>query len=481
VSPTTVDIAIPILNEERGLGRCIATLTDVLTRVEKEHDLQCTVTIVDNGSTDGSWVEAGRLATSHPSVRALKVARPGRGGALKRAWLSSDADVLAYMDVDLSTDLDALPPLLNAVAGGSADLATGSRLAPGAKVERSVHRELISRVYNIIARSALGYSISDSQCGFKAISRAAAQELVPQVVDDSWFFDTELLTLAWRAGMRIHEVPVSWVEDDDSRVKLASTAADDLNGIWRLMRTADRRPVGATERPGATATFDRHASDYADSVDRSVAFTGKDSAFYAERKIQLLGELAVLHGRPLVDAAVLDVGCGTGTTDRFLRDEVRSLRGVDVSEEMVAIARAEVPGVEFSAYDGTTLPFADETFDVVVAVCVLHHVARPERPHFVAELVRVLAPGGLLAIFEHNPFNPLTRRAVSTCPLDRGVVLLSAGDVESLIDRTGAALLERRFYLFTPLSGRSGPTVDRLFRRIPLGGQHVVVATRHGR
>jgi hypothetical protein len=158
------------------------------------------------------------------------------------------------MDVDLSTELESLRPLLEPIFEGEADLSIGSRLAPGAVIERSLQREVISRIYNMIARRFLGYKVRDSQCGFKAIRSDLARDLVPRIEDDGWFFDTELLVLAWRAGLRINEIPVRWVEDDDSRVRIITTALDDLRGIWRLFRD------GSTET--SSRRSGRHHVDY---------------------------------------------------------------------------------------------------------------------------------------------------------------------------------------------------------------------------
>jgi putative flippase GtrA len=194
------------------------------------------VTIVDNGSTDGTCAIAERLERELPCVRAVHLPSRGRGGALARAWLDSDSLVLAYTDVDLSTDLDALLPLVAPLLSGHSDLAIGSRLAPGARVVRGPRRELISRCYNLLLRVVLGVRFRDAQCGFKAIRADVARKLVPLVENRRWFFDTELLVLAERAGMRIHEVPVDWTDDPDSRVDVVATAVEDLRGVARLTR-----------------------------------------------------------------------------------------------------------------------------------------------------------------------------------------------------------------------------------------------------
>jgi hypothetical protein len=192
--------------------------------------------IANNGSTDRTLEIARRLAREYNRVLVLDVPQKGRGGALKRAWLDSRAEVLSYLDVDLSTDLAAFPTLVGAVASGQCDLAFGSRLLAQSEVQRGWRRELLSRGYNRLVRLLLHTGITDLQCGFKAIRRAAAQTLLPQVADGGWFFDTELLVLAERLGYRLGEIPVHWIEDRDSRVKVISTALADLRGLWRLRR-----------------------------------------------------------------------------------------------------------------------------------------------------------------------------------------------------------------------------------------------------
>jgi glycosyltransferase involved in cell wall biosynthesis len=172
----------------------------------------------------------------------------GRGVALRTAWTASESDVLAYMDADLSTDLSGLPPLVAPLLAGHSDLAIGTRLHRGARVTRSRKRELISRAYNRLLRIALRAAFSDAQCGFKAIRAEAAHELIPLVADDEWFFDTELLVLAQRRGLRIHEVPVDWIEDCDSRVEIVRTALADLRGVARLL--VHRPPSGRPALPG---------------------------------------------------------------------------------------------------------------------------------------------------------------------------------------------------------------------------------------
>jgi glycosyltransferase involved in cell wall biosynthesis len=193
------------------------------------------VTIVDNGSTDGTPGAADALALCHPEVAALHFTEKGRGRALRRSFLRSEAQWLGYMDADLSTHLAALPPALARLADG-AELVIGSRLLPGAHIRRRLHREVLSRTYNALVRAAFGSRLSDHQCGFKFLTREACRDLVPRTEDDLWFFDTELLVLAQRARRRVDEIPVDWIEDLGSSVRIARTVVDDLRGILRLRR-----------------------------------------------------------------------------------------------------------------------------------------------------------------------------------------------------------------------------------------------------
>lgn len=229
----TLDIVVPVHNEELDLPRSVARLHDYLAT---QVPMSFRITIADNASTDATAAIADRLAGQFSEVRVVHLPEKGRGRALKQVWLDSDADVLVYMDVDLSTELSALLPLVAPLVSGHSDLAIGTRLHRGSRVVRGPKREFISRCYNLILRGTLAARFSDAQCGFKAIRRNVAQQLLPLVQDTGWFFDTELLVLAERSGLRIHEVPVDWTDDPDSRVDIAQTAKDDLRGVWRVAR-----------------------------------------------------------------------------------------------------------------------------------------------------------------------------------------------------------------------------------------------------
>ncbi len=228
-----VDIVIPVYNEEIDLEPCVRRLHAHLT-AGVPYPFQ--ITVADNASTDTTLEVAEALAAEFPSVRVVHMPEKGRGRALRAVWSTSDAAVLAYMDVDLSTDLAALLPLIAPLVSGHSDLAIGTRLHRGSRVIRGAKREFISRSYNLMLRHALSTRFSDAQCGFKAIRREVAEHLLPLVEDNAWFFDTELLVLAERSGLRIHEVPVDWIDDPDSRVHIVSTAMADLRGVARLAR-----------------------------------------------------------------------------------------------------------------------------------------------------------------------------------------------------------------------------------------------------
>lgn len=246
-----LDVVIPVYNEEKDLESCVLGLHDHLSRT---FPYSFRITIADNASTDGTPVVAAGLDSMLDEVRVCRLEQKGRGRALRRVWSASDSPVLAYMDVDLSTDLNALLPLVAPLISGHSDLAIGSRLSRSSRVVRGPKREFISRAYNLILRSSLSAGFSDAQCGFKAIRGDVAQRLLPLVEDTGWFFDTEMLVVAERAGLRIHEVPVDWVDDPESTVHIVQTAVDDLRGVWRVGRALG----------GGTLPLDRLARPFGD-------------------------------------------------------------------------------------------------------------------------------------------------------------------------------------------------------------------------
>jgi putative flippase GtrA len=240
--PPVLDVVVPVYNEEKDLALSVHRLHSHLS----EHlPFSFRITIADNASTDATSRIAAELTTELTGVTAMTMVQKGRGRALQAAWSRSDAQVLAYCDVDLSTDLAAMLPLVAPLISGHSDLAIGTRLGRGSRVVRGAKREFISRAYNVLLHGALAVRFSDAQCGFKAIRADVAQRLLPLVEDTGWFFDTELLVLAERSGLRIHEVPVDWVDDPDSRVDIVKTAVADLKGVARVSRAlaTGRLPV----------------------------------------------------------------------------------------------------------------------------------------------------------------------------------------------------------------------------------------------
>jgi putative flippase GtrA len=244
-----LEIVVPVYNEEAGLERSVRRLHRFLTDGFR---FSWRIVIADNASTDTTQAIGERLQDALPAVAYLRLARKGRGRALRAAWSRSTATVVAYMDVDLSTDLRALLPLVAPLLSGHSDVSIGTRLAHGARVVRGPKRELISRAYNRLLRTVLRAKFSDAQCGFKAVRRDVLDPLMDDVADDGWFFDTELLVLAQRRGLRIHEVPVDWVDDPDSRVHIVSTALTDLKGVARLLAAG---PVARFMGVGVVSTL----------------------------------------------------------------------------------------------------------------------------------------------------------------------------------------------------------------------------------
>src|SRR4051794_29800796 len=260
-----LDVVVPVFNEERDLEPSVRRLH---AHLRETFPYPFRITVADNASTDATPLIAARLAAELPETEWLRLAEKGRGRALHAAWSGSRAPVLAYLDVDLSTDLAALLPLVAPLISGHSDIAIGTRLARGSRVVRGPRREVISRCYNALLRSTLAVGFSDAQCGFKAVRRDVAERLLPLVEDSEWFFDTELLVIAERAGLRIHEVPVDWVDDPDSRVDILSTALADLRGIARIGRALAR---GALPTAGLRRSDDAPPSGLAGQLLRFCA------------------------------------------------------------------------------------------------------------------------------------------------------------------------------------------------------------------
>jgi glycosyltransferase involved in cell wall biosynthesis len=232
---TSVEVVIPIYNEEAELEDSIRKLHSYLTKYFVAYNWH--ITIADNASTDKSWNVAKKIAKTLPHVSVFHMDQKGRGRAVKKVWQDSNADIVSYMDVDLSTDLKNFNGLISALQQ-NADIAIGSRLLKKSKVlNRTPKREILSRGYNILIKLFFGSHFSDAQCGFKAVTRRVVKEVIPYIHDNEWFFDSELLILGEKMGYRIHEEPVYWVDNPGSTVRVLGTVTGDLKGLWRLFIT----------------------------------------------------------------------------------------------------------------------------------------------------------------------------------------------------------------------------------------------------
>ncbi|WP_241473279.1 bifunctional glycosyltransferase family 2/GtrA family protein [Mycolicibacterium neoaurum] len=318
-----VDVVVPVYNEQAALQRSVRRLHQHL---QDSFTFPVRITIADNASTDDTPRIAAELAAELPGVRVVRLEQKGRGRALHHVWSLSDAPVLAYMDVDLSTDLAAFAPLIASLISGHSDLAIGTRLNRSSRVVRGAKREFISRCYNLILKSTLRAHFSDAQCGFKAIRADVARQLLPHVRDTGWFFDTELLVLAERSGLRIHEVPVDWVDDPDSRVDIVATAKADLLGIGRLLRgfAGGSIPINSI----AAQLGSRRAAAPGSLLRQAVRFAGVGVL----STVAYLGLFLVLHplfGAQLANfAALLITAIGNTAANRRFTFGVRGSKAV---------------------------------------------------------------------------------------------------------------------------------------------------------
>jgi glycosyltransferase involved in cell wall biosynthesis len=234
---THAEITIPVYNEEADLPKCIDRLTKFLA---EEKSFESSVVIADNASTDRTWELAQDLARTYPNVTAVHIPRKGRGLALRTVWMQSQADIVSYMDVDLSTDIKYYPLMVYGLGIGY-DIAIGSRLMRASRIKRSPKREFLSRGYNVLIKTMFWPGFADAQCGFKALRRDVALQLLPCVKNNNWFFDCETLLLAERRGLRIFEVPVEWVEDPDTRAKMFGSVVEHSLGLLRVRFSPSNR------------------------------------------------------------------------------------------------------------------------------------------------------------------------------------------------------------------------------------------------
>ncbi|WET83201.1 bifunctional glycosyltransferase family 2/GtrA family protein [Amycolatopsis sp. QT-25] len=322
-----LDVAIPVCNEETDLEPCVRGLRAHLV---EQFPYPFRITIADNGSTDGTLRIAERLSREFDDVEVRHLEEKGKGRALHAVWSASDAPVLAYMDVDLSTDLAAFGPLVAPLLSGHSDLAIGSRLAHGARVVRGPKREFISRCYNLLLRGTLAARFSDAQCGFKAIRADVAERLLPHIHDTGWFFDTELLVLAQKARLRIHEVPVDWIDDPHSSVDIIATATADLKGIARLTKATltGRVPISGLREQLGRAPIQVRAPGVAPSLVRQlVRFAAVGVASTIAYLVLFLLLRTVTGAQPANLVALLVTAIGNTALNRRLTFGIRGRKG----------------------------------------------------------------------------------------------------------------------------------------------------------
>ncbi|HMN69441.1 MAG TPA: class I SAM-dependent methyltransferase [Bdellovibrionales bacterium] len=228
--------------------------------------------------------------------------------------------------------------------------------------------------------------------------------------------------------------------------------------------------------------FDGYRDIYQNEIDGAVSFVGQGQDFFTKVKGNYILEL--LAAENLSTYKVLDVGCGHGLVHGHLISALGSklnLTGIDVAGTVVEVARKNHPGASYDTYEGTRLPYADHSFDMAFTICVMHHVEPGSWSGFLAEMKRVVRPGGLIAVFEHNPLNPLTRRVVNNCPLDENAVLLRASTLTTLLKRTGLSEVRQQFISFTPFGGRFFQWFDRQMGWLPLGAQYFATGRNQSR
>ena len=369
-SPPLLDIAVPVYNEERDIEPCLRRLHSYLST---RFPFTFRITVADNASTDDTLTRAQKVAAELEHVRVVHSDRKGRGRALAHVWSSSDAYVLAYTDVDMSTDLDALLPMVAALVSGHSAIAIGSRLARTSTVVRGTKREVISRCYNLILRLVLGTRFRDAQCGFKAIRADVARALLRHVRDTAWFFDTELLVLAERADLRVLEIPVDWVDDPDSRVQLVRTALDDLRGVARLLRSpatvgAQLRELGRPRHRRPASRFSRGCTPWHRQLLRFAIVGSASTAVYLLLYLLARG-LMVAQLANLV--ALTAASVGNAAANRAWTFRVRGRAGLmrhHLQALLVfAVGLAATSGA--LAFLSAYWPDAGRTVDIAVLMC----------------------------------------------------------------------------------------------------------------
>lgn len=224
--------------------------------------------------------------------------------------------------------------------------------------------------------------------------------------------------------------------------------------------------------------FDKYKDTYKDEVNKSTAFIGQEQDFFTVAKVRHMMDLSRRHHGDLKKMKILDMGCGVGSTIQFLREEFGEVAGIDVSSGSIETAKKRFDDVAFDVGSGTSIPHEDNTFDLVFAICVMHHIPPEQWSKVMPEMERVTKPGGLIAIFEHNPYNPLTRLAVSNCEFDKDAVLLSMRTTRKLFQQANLSVLEQKYILFFPFKGKLFLNIEKVLPWLPLGAQYYVLGQK---
>lgn len=342
-----IDIVIPVYNEEDQLEENIKKLNNFLI---KNFKYNYKITIADNASTDNTLNIAKKLSKKYAHIGFITLDKKGRGIALRKAWNDSKADIVSYMDVDISTNLEAFLPMIDALVIDGYDVAVGSRLIEGSKIQRSLKREILSRFYNLLLRYFLGIKFKDAQCGFKSITKKVVDEIIPQVKDNEWFFDSELLFKAEREGLRIKEIPVIWIEDRNSKVKLFKTVLNYLGSILRL-RFEFLKDI----------FHDVLKNPILNNFVRNVVATGQITI---KNRIKRLIKNS---------DNVIEIGCGTGEFSKIVNGDYV---GVDIEKSYIDYANKKFSkkNKKFVLMNGEKLDFKDKSFDTSLILSVLHHL-----------------------------------------------------------------------------------------------------------
>lgn len=474
-----IEIDIPVYNEEACLEKNINKLIAFL----KSNNFAFTykIVIIDNGSTDKTANIALGLENRYPEIEYLKINQRGRGRALKSAWQLSSADIVSYMDVDLSTNLKSFNELINLVSGGGYDIVTGSRMLPESKVRRSIKRELISRGYIFCLKNFLKVSFDDAQCGFKALNRKVIANILPQVIDQEWFFDSELLFRCQQANYKIKEIPIEWLEDKNSKVKIIPTTINYLSSLKRLKKEFNQKTHSQTE-------FDNYAKNYNYGLDNNFKkIFGDQPDDFFKPKVDWLKNFFKKTYNPLENTIeLLDLGCGTGLFIKKINDLKLNinLSGADTSIKMLAEAKLILNdnlknNLHLITDNYSNLP--QNHFDIITISSVLHHIDKSERLNILNNLTKLLKPNGYLIIFEHNPLNPITNVVVKTTKIDKNAILLKPKEIRNYFNKiTNIKFINLNYLMFFPprFNNELINFLERKIIKLPLGGQYVIVGKK---